>query len=44
MFVQHKDVKRHFENFYLMHMSSKQNQVWNVERNVGGNSTLYMGE
>ena len=28
MFVQHKDLRCHFENFYLAHMSIKPNQVW----------------
>ena len=28
LFVQHKDLRCNFENFYLVHMSIKQNQVW----------------
>ena len=28
LFVQHKELKCHFENFYLIHMSLKHNQVW----------------
>jgi len=28
LFVQHKSLKCHFENFYLVHLSIKQNQVW----------------
>jgi len=28
LFVQHKDLMNHFESFYLVHLSFKQNQVW----------------
>jgi len=28
MFVLNKDLKNHFENFHLFHMSAKQNLVW----------------
>ena len=28
LFVQHNDVKTHFENFHLFQISNKQNMVW----------------
>ena len=28
LFVQHKDLKHHFESFHLSFMTTKQNQVW----------------
>ena len=28
LFVQHKDLFHHFENFYLLHFNAKQNQIW----------------
>nr|AER13158.1 putative retrotransposon [Phaseolus vulgaris] len=28
LFVQHKDLKVHFENFHLVHLNTKQNLVW----------------
>ena len=26
--VQNKDLRNHFENFHLVHLSNKKNQVW----------------
>jgi len=28
LFVQHKDLKVHFENFHLVHLNTKQNLLW----------------
>ena len=33
LYVQHKDLKSHFVNFHLVHLSTKQNDVsWHMKR------------